>query len=339
MSPLRTRSLRHPRGQALVETALGTTIVVTLVAFGIYLAEVGYLSLKVQEAAISALWDGTAGKMHNLLLLSFDEAEDSMETAANRAQARYADFNGMSTVTRGDRITQSFTRADNLAVECTMGDGPEFDSAFPLLSLIYRDNNGTTCTAGADLTAINFPRDFLNNNGEGGLYKKKHLENNSGFMRVCAAGRAVGGQCQGGYAMLVDDWGLAGALESPPCNMIFQDQPFVPCPNLPFYAVTRLTYEETNLALMITPWYGAASKLAQAVMRFPSPIDEEAFFMSATGEETNFTQLPTLDERAGSVLWGTTPGSIAGFTTSPTSTVSYIRRRANGNCFLGKDCD
>jgi hypothetical protein len=322
---------RRARGQALVEAALGVTLVISLVAFGIYLAEVGYLSLKVQESAISALWDGTAGKMH-IIPLSYSEADGSMSDAAAKAQARYADFNGLSSVSGGSTITQVFTKGENLGVQCRMGDGPRFASSFPLLTLLYRDNHGAVCTASAELTAIHFPRSFLDG-GSGALYQKQNLEDSGAFLRVCAAGRAVGGSCHGGYAMLVDDWGLAGALESPTCLMLGQDMPNIPCPNLPFYGVVLGAYEPT--ALLIPR---SASELAEAVLGMPPPINESRFFMSAPGEETNFIQIPTLDDMYGHNTWPTSPGSALGISTFPYFT-SYLDRRMKGNCFLGKECD
>lgn len=315
----------------MVETALGVTLVVSLVAFGIYLAEIGYLSLKVQEAAISALWDGTAGKMH-IIPLTYSKAKDSMATAANRAKGRYEDFNGLSSVNAVGGITQVFTRGNNLDVRCDMGEGPRFGASFPLLTLIYRDNEGTVCTAGADLTAVRFPRSFLDR-GRRALYTKRQLESSGAFLRVCAAGRAVSGTCRGGYAMLVDDWGLAGPLETPTCLILSQYTPYLPCPNLPFYAAVRAAYEPE--ALLIPQ---SASELAEAVLGMPPPINERQFFMSAPGEETNFMQIPPLAEKSGTGIWPTSPGSLVGITTFPYG-LSYLKRHGNGNCFLGKDCD
>ncbi|WP_224240131.1 TadE/TadG family type IV pilus assembly protein [Hyalangium gracile] len=323
--------VRRARGQAMVETALGVTVLVSIIAFGIYLSEVGFLSLKVQEAAVSALWDGTAGDMH-IIPISYSQAGDSMDDAADNAEARYADFNGLSSVNVGGNITQVFTRGQNLTVDCDMGDGPEFRSSFPLLTLIYRDNEGTTCTAGADISAFGFPRSFLDN-GSGALYQQRHLENSGANLRVCAAGRAVGGVCQGGYSMLVDDWGLAGRLESLPCNMLGQDMANIPCPNLPFYAAVRGAYEPSALLIPMSSYY-----MAEAVLAMPPPINEQQFWMSAANEETNFIQFPRIMGLKGNEMWTTSPGSLIGIDTFPYG-ISYVTRRANGNCFLGKDCD
>ncbi|WP_224241105.1 pilus assembly protein [Hyalangium gracile] len=324
------RMLRGARGQAMVETALGITVMVSIIAFGIFLSEVGFLSLKVQEAAVSALWDGTAGKMHNIPI-SYSEAKGSMRRAAADAQGRYADFNGLTSVTSGGNITQVFTRGANLTVSCDMGRGPEFRSSVPLLSLIYRDNEGTVCSASAELTAIRFPRSFLDR-GRSALYTKRNLENSGAFLRVCATGRAVGGACLGGYSMLVDDWGLAGRMESVPCNMIAQDVP-VPCLNAPFYLAVRGVYEPSVL-----PIPKSSYELAEAVLGRPPPINEQQFWMSATNEETNFIQIPLITGKKGIEAWPTSPGSMIGISTFPYG-ISYVQRLGNGNCFLGKDCD
>src|SRR5207249_4993558 len=67
------RSGRSPRrrarlvaGQAAAEAAIGMLVFVTVLMFGLHFAEVGYLTVKIQEAANGALWDTTAKKMHDI---------------------------------------------------------------------------------------------------------------------------------------------------------------------------------------------------------------------------------------------------------------------------------
>lgn len=334
--PMTTRRpSTHVRGQAVTELALGLAVFVTVLSFGIYFAEVGFLSLKVQESAISALWDGTAGKMHKLPL-SFSEAKDSMKKAAARAEARYADFNGLSSETN-PTLQQVFTRGTGLEVSCDVGDGPSFRGAI-LTRIVYRDNGGARCRSEANLSAYRFPRSFLDR-GDGALFDERNMKDAHTTLKVCGVGRAIGGVCNGSFGMLVDDWGLAGSMESLPCNMIGSG--IGACTNPQYAATVYGVYKPMTFALM--PFggiYGASSKLAQAAVGV-SPIDEHAFFLSAANEETQFTQIPGLpsDKQNGSrPLWGTSPGAAVSIQTLP-YTISYVKRRMNGNCFLGKKCD
>ena len=50
-------------GQATVELALGLLVFVTVLLFGIHFAEVGWLSLKVQEAGAWAMWEAAGANM------------------------------------------------------------------------------------------------------------------------------------------------------------------------------------------------------------------------------------------------------------------------------------
>ncbi|AFE07654.1 putative pilus biogenesis operon protein [Corallococcus coralloides DSM 2259] len=328
---------RHPRqarGQSIVEAALGVTLFITILVFGIHFAEVGFLSLKVQEAAVSALWNGTHGRMHSLLISDFDPAEDSMRQGGEDAQARYADFNGLSSVNRGDTITQVFTRGSDLRVSCGRNGGLGWNG--PVLTrLLFRDQGGSACTSQATLSAWNIPSRFLDQTPETGLYNEQHLDAANAAIQVCGIGRAVGGSCQGRFSMLVDDWGLASEEETTTC-LLFQDMA-VPCTNAAFYVVTKGVYEPTTLPI---PTY--ASFLAMDAL-FMNPLPplvlmqrENTFWMSAAGEETNFMQYFMKPAALGN-LWNTTPGAMIGITT-PHYGLGYLDRTGNGGCFLGKDC-
>ncbi|RKH52731.1 pilus assembly protein [Corallococcus llansteffanensis] len=327
------RRRRQVRGQSIVEAAIGVTLFVTVLVFGIHFAEVGFLSLKVQEAAVSALWNGTHGDMHTIPV-DYGDGHDSMRRAAEDAQARYADFNGLSSVNHGDVITQVFTRGSDLRVNCTENGALEWEGPF-VTQLAYRDDKGTGCSSQATLSAWNFPRSFLDRESEGGLYKADHMDPTRASFQVCGVGRAVSGQCNGRYSMLIDDWGLAGELESSTC-LLFQDWA-LPCTNIPFYSATKIVYEPTALLI---PTYGSLLAM-EAVFWNPLPPlvlrnREKTFWMSAAGEETNFMQYFTIPAPLGN-LWNTSPGALIGITT-PHYGISYTERFGNGGCFLGKDC-
>ena len=339
---------RKARGAALVETALGATLMVTVIIFGIHFAEVGYLSLKVQEAAISALWNGTHRQMHSIPV-DYEKAEDSMAASAANAQQRYADFDGRSTINRAPGITQAFTAGRNLRVTCGQGGAPDWEGAV-LTQPVYRDQGAAHCEAQADLSAIRLPRRFLDddNPAEGGLYQEQHADDRFSNMRVCAAGRAVAGECQARFNMLVDDWGLAGNFPSEvlTCQLPMGHTPYdmfslpiyvpTPCLNLPFYSAVYGTYLPTAIVI---PWM--SDMMPMAVMQIPEqmvPIKSRYFFMSAPGEEMLFMQVPTLDQWRGSGMFPTTPGSPIAIS-SGTYGYAWARRLANGRCFLGRDCD
>ncbi|WP_255208171.1 MULTISPECIES: pilus assembly protein [unclassified Myxococcus] len=337
----KTLRSRHARGQSLVEAAIGSTLFVTIIAFGIHFAEVGFLSLKVQEAAISALWDGTHGQMH-YIPVNYDPAGDSMRAAANDAQARYADFNGLSSTT-GAGITQALTTGSNMAVDCEMGVGVDWGGT-AVTRATYRDNGGTACRASATLSAWRFPSSFLDQ-GEAGLYQKRNMESSLASLQVCAVGRPVGGRCTGSYSMLIDDWGLAGEGEALTCNIIMQDQ-LLPCTNASYHAAVFSIYTPTVLAIP-----GAASMLAeQALFWNPLPptalamvglgMKERTMWISAAGEDViNFNQFPTLMDPINMGVWGTSPGSALGGITTLPYAAAHLQRFSKGACFLGKECD
>jgi hypothetical protein len=332
------------RGGALVETAIGATLMVTVIVFGIHFAEVGYLSLKVQESAISALWNGTHRKMHTTAF-DYTAADGSMEDAGEDAQRRYADFNGLSYVNGPPGITQVFTTGQNLDVTCDLGGNPNWGGTL-LTQLIYRDQGGARCGAQADLSLFRFPTSFLDNDSAGGLYKERHADASLANLRVCATGRAVAGQCNGSFAMLVDDWGLAGGnvltSETRTCQMPFGQAPYevklpiyapIPCLNGPYFAAAYGTYLPTAIVI---PW--TSEMMAQGILGFPSPITSRYFFMSAPGEEILMAQIPTLDQLNGTGIFPTTPGSPFALST-PNYMVSWMRRLTNGRCWLGKECN
>ena len=87
------RRAARGRGQSTVEMALGLMVFVTVLVFGMHFAEVGFLSIKVQEASAGALWDTTARRMHTLPK-DFAPLQTAMDQAGAQAQQRYQDFDG-----------------------------------------------------------------------------------------------------------------------------------------------------------------------------------------------------------------------------------------------------
>ena len=120
-----SQTRRGPRGQALAETVLGLLVFVTILMFGIHFAEVGYLSLKVQEASTSALWDSTGAKMHELPG-TFNGQAAAIKAAGGNATNRYKDFDGRSSQKGSSAPVQVFTSAGGLKVECKAANAITF---------------------------------------------------------------------------------------------------------------------------------------------------------------------------------------------------------------------
>ncbi|QRN95039.1 pilus assembly protein [Archangium violaceum] len=352
------RTLRRtPRGQSSVELALGLTVFVTVVMVGIHFAEVGYLSLKVHQAAVSPLWDSTALRVHRMRGQQDDIGDfGTFDAIAPRVMAnareRYRDFDGRSS-TPGSRaqISQVFTRLDELDVRCAREDELAFDlprsrlpamrspragdwGTFPpdqdvgsptdsVLDGVYQNEGGIRCAAEAHLEGLpTLPTTFLE--GEGGFFEEKHsvlLD-----IRACAAGRPVGGRCQGSYGILLGDFGFADTEVSGHCPLQ-PERPDMPCPeNRAFYYAAKKVFDNTGRAAG-----HAASDFAEAFVGF-SPIDESAFFMSYRGEEDDYIELDT--PRGESQDERDRPRNTGGVDHKPTA-----RRRSSNECFLGlKGC-
>jgi len=204
----------RPHGQAMVEMALGLLLFVTVLIFGIHFAEVGYLTLKVQEAAASALWDTTSAKMHELPA-NFSHVDHAISKAGQHATERYEDFDGRTSRHGRPKITQVFTSAEGLSVTCEAEKKISFKPS-PSTKDVYENTGGMSCSARAELTPIRIPRRFVDR-GQGALFDVPHYLR--GAIPVCAVGRAQGGsgKCRGAYGILLDDWGLAGDAESREC--------------------------------------------------------------------------------------------------------------------------
>ncbi|MBN1205677.1 MAG: pilus assembly protein [Myxococcaceae bacterium] len=320
----RHATLRRARGQAMVELALGTIVLVTVLMFAIHFAEIGYISVKVTEAAHSALLEAPGHKLHEWPD-DDDPATGAVAQAGTDAQQRYIDFDSTSR-TGNTTLTQLFTEASAMSVSCNIGGGPDWDPS-PITSLAYSDNGGMRCRAEAQMRGIRLPTEFLEDANQG-FFKKKHYEMTP--FRVCAFGRANGGACTGELTSVLDDWGLSGTAESMPCLMV-PNAPLVPCANAPFWLSAASVHLLTGLAM---GWQGTSMALG-TVGAMPLPMfpgSENVFWMSAAGEETAFLQ--PLGNEIGYTLWPTSPALPTGIV-SAFYTYAYTQREG---CFLGQEC-
>jgi len=305
------------RGQAMAELVLGLMVFVTVVAFGIHFAEVGYLSLRVHEAAVSPLWDATALRTHRMrpqanAIGDFSTFHTIAPKVMLDANARYRDFDGRRSSNFSTSITHVFTRMDTLQVQCVVEDQVEFDlprSQRPglraptegswghsvpnqdmgnpndsVLDGIYENVGGVTCRAEAHLRTLpSLTTTFLE--GNTGFFQEKHAVLRE--MKACSAGRAVGGRCQGRYAILLGDFAYADTNVSGHCPLQ-PEKPDVTCDENPaFYYGARKVFDNNERSAGRD-----ATNFARAFVGY-SPIDESGFFMSYRGVEDSYVEPKT----------------------------------------------
>ncbi|MGA9525898.1 MAG: hypothetical protein WBV82_30845 [Myxococcaceae bacterium] len=262
-----SRHGRAQRGQAMVEMALGTLVFVTILIFGIYFAEVGYLSAKVPQAAAFALYEGTGRRVHQYSPSPQDvygNVSDIDETAAGR----FRDFDAL-TETGGTSLTKVFARATALQVSCEEEGSIAFaPSRTPLRARVYSDKGGTACNARAEIRPENMTREFL----EGAPFQAQHYSGPTSI-QICAFGRASGGDCPGRVGILYGDWGLAGQAESGSCGLSG-------CGNTPYYNAVESMYVRgwDDAPTFARNWAGDA------------PTSGNEFYMSYRGVELDYMQ-------------------------------------------------
>ncbi|HLL04008.1 MAG TPA: TadE family protein [Myxococcaceae bacterium] len=345
---------RAPRGQSMVELALALIVFVTVIMFGIHFAEVGYLSLKVHEAAVSPMWDATALRTHRIRhhptnIGDFRYVHSIAPVVTQDARQRYRDFDGRSSTENRPRLTHVFTQISNMQVHCQADAEVEFDvprgggatlleprpGGFPqgsgsnpcagcqasrsLLDGIFENVGGMSCRAEAHVQALpTLPSRFLE--GATGFFQAKHSI--KPMIKACAAGRVAGGECQGRYGILLGDFSFVDPDVVGQCPLR-PELPDEPCSeNEAFYYAAKKVYDGNGRSAG-----NDASKFAQHFVGF-SPIDESGFFMSYRPEETGYLEPLT------------PPGEPEDEAQRPRGTggVGYrpAIRRPNNECFLGQ---
>lgn len=312
------------RGQATVETALGVLAFVTLLTVGIHFAEVGYLSLKVQEAATTALWDATGPQPHRLNGLSFTpEMTTAINVAKASAQSRCNDFDCTTVTTNGATLTQLFTQASNLQVHCQL-DGAIFPWA-PATNLSYQDIGGVSCYADASLDAWKIPRNFLDQ-GSNKFFPTANYSAPT-TLQVCSTGRALWGGCSNqNLSVLLDDWGLQNTgNESAECPVL----PGGGCTNMGYYTLVQNGFNAYPKGSG-----GALAMVAALLRSVPggSP-DPTTFWMSYRGEESSFQETENGGDQDPN-NWTTSPGRPA-----LTETQYATAYGSRSPCFLGIRCN
>lgn len=216
------RSMRTQRGQGTVELALATLVFVTILLAGIQFAEMGFLSLKVQEASNFALWTTTTRRVHFVgNLPDSDQAltqtvNQVPDTAENRYRDFHADRGGNGSITqvliRGSRMELDCNREDR-DVRFRLDDPPGIITPRDLLRPIYAtEAGGVSCNARASLDSIRNPQRFAQRGDRGGFFTQTNNKL-TGLMTVCSLGTSRDGTCPGRYPILLGDWALLGNPE------------------------------------------------------------------------------------------------------------------------------
>lgn len=323
--------LRLRRGQATVELALSTILFVVIIAGGIHFAELGMIGVKATEAASAALWDATGRLPH---AYGDDKLQprfaDVATAATERIDAQYRNYDGRTSQT-GGAPTLVFTRAGELRVTCEVIDG----AVIPAMEMhdvnnVYFENDahrGIRCRTSATASIIpgSTPQSFHEDAGwlRGPILKNSEIE-------FCGVGRAWGGVCNPGTPMLIGEWGLMdpNSGEAGECPV----QADGDCANSGYYNAVNQYYDSPAGV----PKGEFGSILASTVAMRPSPVDEDKFWMSFRGSESDFTdQVP-----------GTFLGERAEFSTSPGGPKyqnmdqyreMYLNVRSD--CWLGLPCE
>jgi hypothetical protein len=301
------RSSPQPRGQAIVELALFAMVFVTVIIFGIHFAEVGYLSIKVQEAAGSALWDATSRKMHDTFTGDWDHYRSAITWTQSQTNARYADFNGLSSHAGpprgGDRtMVQVFTNAEPIEVRCENVPDISLTPYRPVDAAIPLRETGMACSAKAVLGGWRFPRWFLQNDASG-FFGAEQPQRKIG---VCAAGRQnpATGRCEKRFVIQLDDWGFSGSREARECPLTAGGGRG--CANSGYYDLAEKTYR-SHVQRDGDAFGTQSSTLARQVVG-SSPLqsaDENHFYLSFRGNESSYTE--DVGAAHGDSDWETTP--------------------------------
>ncbi|MFL5348473.1 MAG: hypothetical protein ACJ8AT_27060 [Hyalangium sp.] len=254
-----------PRGQAVVEAALGILVFVSILVWGIHLAEMGYLAPKVHEAAASAMWDTTAELMHKHPN-DYSPRQKAIKNAGPNAEGLYAAFDGRTNGKKSGSISLVFTGAGNLKVNCSQEDIG--DTTQNNLTAYGGGEGGMGCYASAQFEAINFPKRFVDKGPEG-FFKTANYPPSLNKLTFCSIGRAENGNCnKSKIVMMLDDWGLSGAAnENADC--LLQG-----CTNQPFHDLVEKVYDQAYGG------GGAGRAMATAIVGAAPGGDEGKFWMS-----------------------------------------------------------
>ncbi len=349
-----TRTNANVRGQAIVESVLGILVFISVAMWGIHFAEVTFTSMKVTEAAQSAVWDSTSGQMHVLPPgFNFSGASANVTAAAGNANGRYADFDGRTAATPSATPKGIFSSAapGSMSIQCRTGNGFDQSAGHVALLihelLVYRDNGGMRCNAEAFVDPMGTMKVGAFLEGANGFFGKSQnaaraqrtgsVTQTAGY-KVCAVNRpnGINGNCRGSFEMLIDDWGMAsGGNEEDSCPALPYGFPCLGL-NINFWTSAYLMYTLNSFVFQTQDRseYQMASLVAQPpVWAWPGipmvPGNPTSFYLSWVGEDALFLQ-PVWPGDGSLPVWFTTPYGLF----FPTYTAAHV---SAGDCYLGKN--
>lgn len=300
---------RNRRGQAITELALGSLIVVVMLAGGLYLTEVSNVELKVHEAAAFAVYHSMSMGAIEPGVASTSEMNRvhgaGPTKPAGRANNHYAGLiNG----------NQIYSQTTGLNVQCFANQtiqparlGPpvvatewfnvltsgehNLMATHPIhaapyaalraqLNSIFPNVGGTSCRATAFVSPFGMPPMAVSPSELSGP-PPPALPG----VRVCSPGRAVGGACIGSYALLVGDYGFSVTPNDLPNRSA--DCLLNECTNTNYRNVVRSLYQ-ANIGA-ISALRPANNFVASRGLTNPMPGNGELqFYMSFSGEEHDY---------------------------------------------------
>ncbi len=331
------RRRRSEGGQAAIELALGTLVFVTVLLFGIHFAEVSFLSLKVQEAALSSAFDATGMRSHSFApgtngpsrFFNVDQIRDRAgRTPEERGDQLYRSFDGRtSKLGRPPEVSLALTGARDLKVDCQPAAVALFEPAGSAnnIRMVYdnaqdngREVDGAACTAQARIDLLRVPKSFADQ-GPGSFFQARHAL--ADRMQVCGIGRARNGACVGALKIVLDDWGFAGQAsgEWGDCQLVQRGA----CANRPYHDSVQRLFQANGAG-----GGSAASALVEGMVG-ASPASEGEYWMGFRGEDNR--PLGPYQQQIG----GESPAS---WNTSPQLGQYGQAYSVRDQCFLGSRC-
>lgn len=270
-----------------MEVALGLTVFVTALMFGLHFAELSHLSLKAHEAVAAAAWDATAYRVERPGVDGVDAWAwyDAGRIAAPQAMAanngRYSDWDGRRSAVGNRGPTQLFTRAEGLTTECTRSEDPRdgFRVSATANTPRYGEPGALSCVTRGGVRTINLPSQFLQDANDG-LFSAAHLTRSA--FTLCGLGRPVSGNtCRGSLNILLGDHGLtSGGGEESECALLRDDVPGQRCANRAFYSLAHEAWDRSQ------GWTGLPERWADRVAGNAPRGRVTGFYLSFRGEES-----------------------------------------------------
>lgn len=365
----RRQSRKAQRGGAVVELAITSVAFVTTLLFGLYFGEVGFMMLKVQEAAHSAMLDATSRRVHKLDLAAVDSNFSNAyapfgnnkfghKGAGDKAEKEYQDFNGVED--KGKGFSQVMAAAAGMKTQCVSTSSqpgtdplsfaiPNFSSPRPFMGDVvdymqrmYRDRGGVQCSSSAEIKALNFPKAFMENGGP--LAKEKLFQSQP--LRVCGVGLARNGECKGELAVLTGDWAIDGELNSSANRDVIQMSTgfITPGSNLAYRRIIGKLYDLNGEGgqelgagrsraqeMMITAGGFAVADVTDKFGKY----NERRFLMSDSGEESNYEQelLKGVNAQKKDIWYNTSGVDLESTSNNPNKRGKKNMKYAR--CFLG----